>query len=310
MNWKLKARVQNFIALLPSSTSYKVYYFLQRNFGGLRKSSPLSRLEAGFKVAELIRKQNRSLSSKTFLEIGTGHQLNLPIALWLCGASRIVTVDLNPYLKYDLVKEDIAYIRDNFGTLVERFSGFSEHPVFINRLEKLVNWTGESLLDLLGFLNIQYMAPADAGHMDIAANSIDYHVSYAVLEHIPPSTISQILYEAKRVLKKEGLFVHCVDFSDHFSHADSRISAINFLQFSENEWSRFAGNRYMYQNRLRIDDFIGLLKNSDLSILSQEAKVDSGSVEVLNAGFALDEKFCGKSVEVNATASAWVVASR
>ena len=130
-----------------------------------------------------------------------------------------------------------------------------------------------------------------------------------MLEHIPPEVLSKILGEANRVLRDDGLFVHCIDFSDHFSHSDRSISAINFLQFGEDEWAKFAGNRYMYQNRLRIDDFNCLARNAGLEIISVEAEVDPTSVAVLEGGFPLNERFRGKSVDVNATANAWVVAT-
>ncbi|MGR3302934.1 MAG: hypothetical protein ACUZ8I_10590 [Candidatus Scalindua sp.] len=79
---------------------------------------------------DLIREQNQVMESKTFLEVGTGRRMNLPIALWLGGASKIITVDLNPYLKAELIFRDLAYMRNNqqkvkklFGTMPKnRFS--------------------------------------------------------------------------------------------------------------------------------------------------------------------------------------------
>src|SRR5262245_61947545 len=94
MNWKTKARLQNAIALLPPRIGNALYYFGQRRFGGLRTALPTSRLEAAREVVGRIESQNRSVSGAAFLEIGTGHQINLPIGLWLCGAARVVTVDL------------------------------------------------------------------------------------------------------------------------------------------------------------------------------------------------------------------------
>ena len=51
-----------------------------------------------------------------------------------------------------------------------------------------------------------------------------------------------------------------VDYSDHFSHSDQTISSINFLRYSDDEWQRYAGNRYMYMNRLRHDDVLALFR--------------------------------------------------
>jgi hypothetical protein len=62
-----------------------------------------------------------------------------------------------------------------------------------------------------------------------------------------------------------GLFVHFIDHSDHFSHSDATISPINFLKHCESDWQGYAGNRYMYMNRLRHDDMIELIRESGAS---------------------------------------------
>ena len=59
MNYKLKAKIQNLVNLLPSSFSYPTYYWIQKNFGGLRKSKidPTKRLEAGIETCKRIEKE-------------------------------------------------------------------------------------------------------------------------------------------------------------------------------------------------------------------------------------------------------------
>src|SRR3990170_3571870 len=106
MNWRLKARVQNAIALLPSSLSYSAYYWLQRHLGALRRVNPSSRLSAGMEVCKRIQNAGRSPVGSTFLEGGTGWRVNTPLAFWLAGAEKVITADLNPYLKEELVRED------------------------------------------------------------------------------------------------------------------------------------------------------------------------------------------------------------
>ena len=106
MNWKLKSGIQNTVAALPSGLSYQVYYFLQRRFGGYREANPVKRFEGGIALVSRIRRHGGTVEGRPFLEVGTGHQINVPIALWLCGAGEIVTVDLHRYLKRDLVTGD------------------------------------------------------------------------------------------------------------------------------------------------------------------------------------------------------------
>ena len=58
MDWKIKAAIQNLIALLPDAISYEAYYWVQRRFGALRRGQgfrlPMgndSFLDLGFRIA-------------------------------------------------------------------------------------------------------------------------------------------------------------------------------------------------------------------------------------------------------------------
>jgi hypothetical protein len=86
MNWKVKARIQNGISLLPNSISYEAYYWIQRRFGGLRKVNPYKDLSMGIEIGKQIESFKHSWVGKTFLEVGTGRRINVPLALWLLGA--------------------------------------------------------------------------------------------------------------------------------------------------------------------------------------------------------------------------------
>lgn len=308
MNWKLKYRIQNLIAKLPANLSCATYYYFQRHWGGFRKTNPTSRLAAGAKIAEFISKQGQIIDSKTFLEIGTGHQLNLPISLWLCGAEKIITVDLNPYLTEELVFEDISYIRNHQKEIKNIFVNVSQAKIFEKRFEVLLS--GATNLQLLfNIMNIDYLSPADATNLNLSSHTIDCCVSYTVLEHIPHDTLEQIFLEGRRIFTKEGLHIHCIDFSDHFSHSDHSIPPINFLQYDEKKWNRIAGNRYMYHNRLQVDDFIEMFRKANLNILYLEPTIDEESLEALRKGLLLDSRFRNKSTETLATSSAWFVAA-
>src|SRR5262245_9231314 len=105
MRWKLKARLQNTISRLPTRASYAAYYWVQRHFGGLREGSPLSRLAAGVEAWKRIARQGVNPAGKVFFEVGTGREPVMPMCWWLMGADRVVTVDLNPYLKGELIRE-------------------------------------------------------------------------------------------------------------------------------------------------------------------------------------------------------------
>src|SRR5262245_1973288 len=107
MYWKVKAAVQNAVAALPRALSYATYYRLQRLFGELRCTNPIQRLSAGIDIWRQVLQQGLDPIDCVFFEVGTGRAPIVPLAFWLMGAKRTITVDLNPYLKGDIVRESL-----------------------------------------------------------------------------------------------------------------------------------------------------------------------------------------------------------
>ena len=118
----------------------------------------------------------------------------------------------------------------------------------------------------------------------LPAESIDIQFSYTVFEHIPEEVLAGILQEASRVLAQTGFCLHHIDPSDHYSHDDGRISKVNFLQFSDEEWNRHAGNQFAYHNRSRAADFKRLFEESGHRLLEFEPYCDERSLSELRAG--------------------------
>lgn len=296
MNWKWKARIQNVVAAMPMSD--RLYYAMQRTVGNLKagRSDPFEWLDAALSIARLINSAGGEVEGGRFLEVGTGRSLGLPLGLWLCGANSVMTVDLNTYLSEPLVMETLASIRSNREKVLQMFEAHAETARFEERFERLNSFSG-GLRDFLDLTSIEYAAPADAARLPVKDASFDFHISHAVLEHIPGEAISRILTEARRVLAPGGLLVHIIDPSDHFSHDDASITAVNFLQFSEGEWQRWAGNKFMYHNRLRACEHLELFRRAGVRVLKQREAIDEASLKTLRNGFRLDRKFQGLSPE-------------
>ncbi|OOG50989.1 hypothetical protein B0E50_02065 [Rhodanobacter sp. C01] len=310
MHWKLKARIQNTVSLLPSQSSYAAYFWIQRHFGGLRRMNPVSRLTAGIETWQRIRKLGYDPSGKTFFEVGTGRAPITPLAYWLMGAKGVITIDLNPYVKPELVKESLQYMADNHAEIQRLFGPLLDQGR-LDALLKLHLQTDFGIDALLGLCNIQYIAPGDATRTGLDPGGIDFHTSFNVFEHIPLAILEKILAEGNRIIRDGGLFVHRIDYSDHFSHSDSSISPINFLQYSDTEWDKYAGNRYMYMNRLRHDDFVKLFEAAGQHILATEPTAHPPSRELLGSHrLKIDERFGMKSQEVLATTDAWIVSKK
>lgn len=310
MHWKTKATLQNAVSRLPSESSYATYYWLQRHFGGLRHINPVARLRAGIETWRQIEKLGRDPFDKTFFEVGTGRVPMTPLAYWLMGAKRVVTIDLNPYLKEELTKECLQYIASHTQEMQVLFGPRLNRSRFeaLLDLQRQADFDLQNLLDLC---HIFYIAPGDATRTSLEPAAIDFHTSFNVFEHIPRDVLLAILTEGNRIISSTGLFVHRVDYSDHFSHSDMRISPINFLQYSDAQWNRYAGNRYMYMNRLRHDDFLALFESVRHVILAAEPTVDAPSLQMLRDGrLTVDARFGDKANEVLATTESWIVCAK
>lgn len=310
MHWKLKAKIQNAISRLPPSVSYEIYYWVQRSFGAWGSFDTSSRLKAGIDMWNKIQEQGRNPSGKVFLEVGTGRVPLAPLAYWLMGAEKTITIDVNPYVKQELIAESIRHISTNKDEIINLFGPLLNQE----RFHSLLEFCGASQRPLsayLDFFKVDYIASGNAADTHLPSQSIDFHTSYTVFEHIPEDVLKKILKEGNRIIKEDGLFVHQIDYGDHFSYSDKNISLINFLQYSDAEWEGYAGNRYMYMNRLRHDDFIKLFESAGQRIITAKPKVDQRVQALLKSGkMPLNERFSSKTEEVLATVSAWMITQK
>ena len=73
------------------------------------------------------------------------------------------------------------------------------------------------------------------------------------------------LLDVKKILKEGGLISSIIDYSDHYSHTDKNIKSLNFLKFDEGDWVKY-NNSYLYQNRLRHQDYRKLFNDFNYEI--------------------------------------------
>jgi SAM-dependent methyltransferase len=213
-------------------------------------------------------------------------------------------------MKAELIVEVLEFMSQNREEVRRSFGPMLDEQRF-NEVLSLDRGPGFSLRTFLELCQITYISPGDAADTGLNDNSIDFHTSRAVFEHIPPSILEEIIEEGNRVVRNDGLFVHRIDYSDHFSHSDKSISSINFLQYSDSVWDRYAGNRYMYMNRLRHDDFLSILDSKGHNILLTRPDVDPRALEQLNSGaLRLDERFRAKSRDVLSISGSWIVSQK
>jgi len=308
MNWRAKAIIQKTLAMLPDCLSYRLYSLMQKRFGALKRVKPEIRVLMARDLVQLIELQGVSAEGKTFFELGTGWFCGTPLGLWLCGAKEVVTVDLNPYLQEGLVLQEVTYLVNHSDQISALFGKHGELSIFRERLNELRRKRPQKLAEVLSLASIQYWSRFDARRTTLPARSVDCYFSHYVLQHIPQDSLREILSEARRILNPNGLMVHYIDAGDQFSRADNAITEINFLQFDEATWRRYAGNRYAYHNRLRASDYLDLIHQAGFTVLTHRSKVDQRSLNALKAGFLIDTQFQGKPSEDLATIGLTVVA--
>jgi SAM-dependent methyltransferase len=285
MQWQKKARLQRVIASLPMSNT--IYYAIQRSFGSLRPVARSNRWLPPRCRSRMDQLSGQEITGKVS-KLGRGAVRKF-LCAW-CGAGGTTTVDLNAYLSEAVVAESIRYMRRHshrIGCVLGEYGGHSELK---DRLRQLVSFSG-GLEALLEMANIEYLAPGDARNLPYPDGSFDFHISHAVLEHIPQQCIFEILTEARRLLGPDGLSIHIIDLSDHFSHDDGSITAVNFLQFTDEEWHQWAGNQFMFHNRLRAYEYMNLFELAGMRLLKHSVTIDQRSVEVLRNGFPLDVRY-------------------
>lgn len=299
MRWQQKAKIMKILSNIPMGGI--LYKFLQKKFGRLT-SDPMPNIKKQIEIANWLHQHNIRIEGKTFFEVGTGHNAIVPVGFFLSGAKRVVTVDLYSRLDYNIMKNSLFYLVKNRHLIEYLYSNKTNSTILNERLDLLSKYWSTPR-QFIKTADIQYLAPADAANTNLLNNTIDYHISTNVLEHIPYEVLRNIFIEAKRILKDKGIAVHFIDLSDHFQHQDNSISRINFLRFSENEWSYIAGNQFAYCNRLRANDYLTLFNELRFDIVHFEKIIDENSMNKIQDGFKVNEKFNLYSLEDICTTS-------
>jgi hypothetical protein len=129
-----------------------------------------------------------------------------------------------------------------------------------------------------------------------------------VLEHVPLTEVHRLFDKAWRMLRPNGYMLHLIDPSDHFSHSDRSVTAINFLRFSEDQFARF-NSPFLFQNRMRASAWRSLIESHQFEITTWRARVDDAALSRLPM-LPIDESFRHLSAEDLCTTAIWVLAKR
>jgi hypothetical protein len=194
----------------------------------------------------------------TFYEFGAGWDLAIPLAYALLGVGRQVLVDIRPSTRLELVNDSLASF-DRLRPELEAEAGFELRPL------------GEplrSLDELEPRFGVRYLAPCDARATGLTEGSIEFASSTDTCEHIPEDDLAEIFRETRRLLRLGGAFSCRIDLQDHYSYFDRSLSRYNFLRFSDGAW-RLVNSPLHFQNRLRSPDYLRLVREAGLELVSE-----------------------------------------
>jgi SAM-dependent methyltransferase len=249
VNWQLKSAAFRVLSAVP--LGQEMHFLAQRHV--VRTfPRPRARLDALWdKARSFVETFTRCgggvpLAEATFVELGAGRDLSVPIALRLAGVGRVYSVDVARLAKMDLIRHAARYMVAKAGV-----------PMM-----PLQSWA-----DLEAF-GIFYRAPQSLGALDVTAATVDCLCSNEVLEHLPVEALHGVARDTRRLLRPGGIAVHTIDYSDHYARSDRNIDRFNFLTFDEVAWQRH-NSPLQYVNRLRHSDYLGIFRAAGLSIVEQ-----------------------------------------
>jgi SAM-dependent methyltransferase len=261
MLWQFKAALMDFFSVWPGGE--RLHYWTQRN---VTKSLPRSEREfrekfghAKSHLGALTRHGRKAISNSQFYEFGAGWDLAIPFCLYALGVKSQILVDIFELAHVDLLNdtlEKLKRLEEETGAarIGARLVPEKERDAWVPLLEQ---WYG-----------IRYVAPCDARGTGLQGESVDYITSTDTLEHIPEEDIRLILRECRRILQKDGILSFVIDYHDHYSYCDQRITAYNFLRYPPNTWKWF-NPRFHFQNRLRHKDYIRLAVEQGFEVVEE-----------------------------------------
>jgi len=240
INWKLKAILYKIFSIFRLQNTF---YFIQKY---ITKRSRVDIKQIN-KLWVFHADSIESNNVKNILEIGAGKSLeqNIFISYKFKNLINQTAIDINEMIDFSLVNQASEQISKILKL---------ENKGPINNLEQLKHR-----------YNIDYVAPYNLEDLKNKDVKFDMSISTTALEHFTIPDLRKYLENLKIILTNNGLVSSVIDYSDHYSHTDKNISNLNYLSFTSEEWEKY-NNSYLFQNRLRHQDYKKIFKDSGYKI--------------------------------------------
>ena len=269
-HWMIKSALQRGISWLPRSQFWNGQFqrWVTRSTE-LPESAFCVKLEEGQRYLGAVREAVGAGEPFRALEVGTGWYPTIPVAMYLCGAEQVFTIDIDPLLSGGRLATMIEHFQrlGEAGRLDQFLPGFDP-----DRLRKVVGLLPvvrsarpEKLLETIGIRCLL----GDARSTGLPDGSIDLFFSSGVLEYIPRPVLEGILRESARLASRRFASIHRLNLVDQFSYFDKSITPFNFLKFTPRQW-KWANSPLIWQNRLRISDYRELFTGAGMEVVGED----------------------------------------
>ena len=271
MDWRIKGVLQGVLSKLPAGGTLNDG--LQLLAGG--RADQGQHIDMKFErdwlvLMRVLRELKFDVQGQTLMEVGTGWLPVLPLCFALAGARRVHAFDLNRHLKRSAVPGVLQRLGGHLGALAEACgqseAEVRERHVLLSAVSQ--GQSSEAGTRILERAGIEYRAPADATRTGLPDGSVSLVYSNSVLEHVGATVLEPMMGETKRLLTPHGLALHSVNCGDHYAYFDRRITPLNYLRFTQQQWQRW-NNDLLYQNRLRASDFPAAARRQGLEVIHQ-----------------------------------------
>ena len=108
------------------------------------------------------------------------------------------------------------------------------------------------------------------------------------------TNLAAIFRETRRLLRSGGAFSCRIDLQDHYAYFDRSLSRYNFLRFSDGKW-RLVNSPLHFQNRLRSPDYLRLVREAGLELVSERPSGPSDAGRAELRALPLADRFRGYS---------------
>lgn len=240
INWKVKSLLYKIFSLFKL---YKFLFFVQKR---ITKRTNIN-FQHHLYYWDYHYKYLKENNSKKIIEIGAGKSLAQ-----------------NIYLSYKFdrkIEQTLIDVTNMFD--LDLFNNANDQISKILKVDRFPS--ANSINDLKKKYNLNYLAPMNLKNVEESNLQFDACISSSTLEHLPTVELEENFYLLKKIIKKDGIILAAIDYSDHYSHTDKAIENLNFLQFNENEWRKY-NSPMLFQNRLRHQDYRKIFKQAGYKV--------------------------------------------